>query len=273
MDIHNLVFGNGPIRIRELNQRDCGPIKKIAGDYSENATFRLYKAYCTGYIQDTGGLKDEVLATLERLDRSLKLRGRPIEQIENALRDSEVKQRLIDAIHRCDERGLFSPYGPIYAPFNVSVPAYINKAIYTRQKAEREFFRLGIEYSGQLTGCIAFDIIEKIIQGCRTIGDIGVFMKNTNARNCLGNVLCMVLRFIDRDLGYKDKNANLYIGATTHLCNQETPRLLGRLGFNEKNNIIDPDYGPRRLFTAEYCGIVKKVSFYEKGHGLAPKES
>jgi hypothetical protein len=259
MDIHNLVFTNGPIRIRELTLGDSGVIREIAGDYSRNATFRLYKAYCTGNIQDTYGLTNEVRATLERLDRSVNLRGRPVGQVENALRDPEVRQRLMDAIRRCNERGLFSPYGPLHAPFSASVLAYINKAIRTRQNGEREFFRLGIEYSGRLTGCIIFDLIERTIQDCRTIGDIGVFMKNTQERNCLGKVLCMVLRFIDQDLGYKDRSANLYISAKTHPYNQETPRLLRKIGFIEQGTINDPEYNsPRTLFAAEYREIVER---------------
>jgi hypothetical protein len=261
MDIHNFVFKNDPIGIRELKRGDCGAIKKIARDYSEYATFLLYKAYCTGCIEDitTYELKDEVLDTLKRLDRTVKLRGKPMEQIENALRDPKVKPQLIDAIRRCNERGLFSPYGPIYAPFSTSVPSYINKAIYTRQQEKRKFFRLGIEYRGRLSGCIIFDIDEQTIQGYRTIGDIGVFMENTKVRNYLRYVLYTVLRFIDQDLGYKDKSANLYISATTHPCNQETPDMLEKRGFIEKGTINDPEYdSPRTLFVIEYGKISER---------------
>jgi hypothetical protein len=249
-------------RVRELLPGDCGRITQIVRNYSENATLLLYIAYRERrdqIIQDAreSGL-DRVLNVFESLDKQYQ------GNINILKADKDAKKRIMNTLKRfvtsfADEE-LFSPYGPINkTPFADGVKNYIDRAIQERNKPDRDTFRMGIEIAGTLIGGFVFDFIKKDIDAYKTIGNIGVYAENAQtARQGWRYALYPVICFIDSVVkGYEDKGENLYISATTHLCNLETQKLLSKEnGFIELKNKLT-GYGPRRMFVCKYHDFIR----------------
>jgi hypothetical protein len=234
--------------VRELQPEDRDRLAGIVRNYSENATLLLYRAYCGGKEQLIRDIGDE------RLNKTLDAFGKIGRQYSGDMQSAQQDIRGLS-----DEQ-LFSPYGPIQAPFAESVEKYINRAIDERNKPDRDTFRLGIEVNGRLIGGFVFDFIEKTIEGYRTIGDIGVYTeKAITARLGWRYAVYPVMYFINSVVkeGYEDKGENLYISSTTHRCNFETQRMLGNeKGFIELGGNIPSAYGHRRTLVCKYTDFV-----------------
>jgi hypothetical protein len=242
---------NGKIytaRMRELQQDDCDRLTGIVRNYSENATLRLYAAYhekrerIVQAIRESG--LDRILNVFESFNKQYQGDINTLKQYITSLPDEE----------------LFSPYGPIQAPFSDGIKNYIDGAIGERIRPDRDTFRMGIEIAGTLIGGFVFDFIKTEVDTYKTIGDIGIYTEHTQtARPGWRYALYPAIYFIDSVVkGYEDKGENLYISATTHPCNIETQRTFStESGFIELDKNISTAYGPRKMFVCRYSDFLK----------------
>jgi GNAT superfamily N-acetyltransferase len=256
--LNSLIIEGGNLCLRELRQDDYERLVEIVRDYSINSTVLLYGLYRKN--------RDWVTSTMREndLDKVLDIFDTKVNGDDITVDCRSLKEDL----NNCSDELLFSPYGPIQAPFRISVKNYIGKALQERQEPERKVFRMGIDYQGTLIGVFTFDVIECVIQDCRTIGDIGVFI-DPAYRNHWSGTLYYVAYLMHHVLGFQDKSQNLYISATTHPLNSET-RGLSIAGQEEKRCLLDPSYGwrektpisssygKRRIFVAEYIKYIQE---------------
>jgi hypothetical protein len=256
MERSNLVFESAvtdaggkeyTTRLRELKPDDCKRIIQIVRNYSENATLLLYTAYRENREQAVRNIREN------DLDRVLNVFGVLDKHYQG---DITILKRFITNFPEAD---LFSPYGPIQAPFADGVKQYIEKAIQERNKPDRDTIRLGIEIDGNLIGGFVFDFTKKKVEDYITIGDFGVYTENTKtARPGWRYAVYPAIYFIDSVVkGYEDKGENLYISATTHPCNLETSKMFSKeRGFREVGGRISTGYGSRRKFVCKYSDFI-----------------
>jgi hypothetical protein len=232
--------------VRELQLEDSKRLVEIVRNYSRNATLFLYEDYC----KDKEQLKRDIRDVQNKgLNNTLDAFDKIGQQYSG---DMQSAQGYIGGLS--DEQ-LFSPYGPIQAPFAESVEKYINKAIDERNKQNRDTFRMGIEIGGRLVGGFVFDFIKKMKKGYRTIGDIGVYTENTKiARIGWRCAVYPVIYFINTVVkGHVDESKNLYISATAHPCNSEALNPLRKvLDFIGPDEMIPTKHGLRKLFVCKY---------------------
>lgn len=246
------AFADGKVyttRMRELQSEDSDRITQIVRNYSENATLLLYTKYRERREQTIQDIResglDKVLTVFEFLDKHYQ-------------EDINILQRLMTTF---PDEELFSPYGPIQAPFAEGVKHYIDTAIQERNNPNRDTFRMGIEIEGSLIGGFVFDLIRKKLGDYICIGDLGAFTEHTAAARpawlyALYPAIFLMDNFVK---GYKDKGENLYISATTHLCNSETQKtFVKERGFIELGHNIPTVYGPRRTFVCKYSDFIEK---------------
>jgi hypothetical protein len=235
--------------VRELQPEDCDRLVEIVRCHSRRATRALYIAYCEGKEQFMRNVGDR------KLNNILDIFGNVGQRYSKS---EKVVERYIRSFS--DEQ-LFSPYGPIQAPFEEDVKEYIKSAIDERNQPDRDTFRLGIEINSRLTGVFVFDFKEKTIKddgkNYRTIGDIGICTEDSETvRLGWRYAIYPVMYFINSVVkGRVDKSEDLYISITTHPCRFETQKLLGSCFTGMEGNIPSA-YGPRKTFVCEYAKFI-----------------
>jgi hypothetical protein len=238
--------------MRELTEvGDCETIAKIIRDYYETATWLLYEVYLKNPEQEKENIKkyelEYILDTFKLLDESEK--------------PPKEKSQFKEAIRQCSDAELFSPYGTIKAPFKEGAYAYVEQSIDERNEVERKIFRMGIEHNGKLIGCFAFGLIEQMIQGYRTIGNLGIFWEDTPmAEEYWKEAIYPAKYFIDQVLGYENKSDDLYISVRVHLCNHLIlPLVTPKQGFKDITNFFSyRAAGKRKIFIAPYSDFIYK---------------
>jgi hypothetical protein len=279
--LNNLEIEAGPVTLRELTFKDRDDLLRIVRDYSEAATVSLYRKYADArevYLQKmrNSGL-DYLISLFRQMDTAYSNDIRRLQAVKDFSGLKKIEAEMRDGLRTCcPDCGLFSPYGPIKAPFDQSVARYLENAIAQNDKKPRNTFIMGIEIKTadkrRLIGCLVFDTIKQEIQGRMTIGDIGVFAE-TNARTTYWQFAAAgMLRFADKNLGLQDKNS-LFISATTHPCNTGTGFLNEKRGW-EKIQPVVTEYGLREQFVIPYHTLIDPVNnLIEKGIAVSAKRS
>jgi hypothetical protein len=105
-----------------------------------------------------------------------------------------------------------------------------------------------------------FDVIERNIQGKKTIGDIGIFWEDSPEAEHWKEAIYPVKYFIDQVMGYENKSDGLYISVRVHPCSyQVLPLFTPARGFQE----LTPFYshraaGERKMLAAPYSDFLNK---------------
>jgi hypothetical protein len=243
MDLNNVSIKDGTITLRELKGTDAQNIATIVRKYSRKSTESLYNE-CLKKPENI-----EVMRTIG-LD---KLAG-IFETHMKRTTSQDVSNWVNNLVDEC----LFSPYGPLYAPFQAAAEDYITCAIKWRADEPRENFRLGVEtkIKGQrkLIGCLVFNTK---MDANGALGDVGLFF-DPSYPEFVTDSLVLAVTFLNWLLD--NKYPDVLISATTHRFNQESLRMLARFGFDEQNPQIITDYGERQVFVGGFDAILQRIS-------------
>jgi len=262
---------NGGLRLCELEHADFDRVLEIARACAVRATRNMYDACHRDRLfrpsmREMAGEKTikNILEAFDRFDSVLSAK-------KHRTGSSGYKSLLLEAetiLKAYPEDHLFSPYGPIQAPFKESVEKFIALAVKTGKATKRKVFRRGIALGDKLIGCFTFDVKEYQIEGYpgKTTGDFGLLI-DPDHRTMGGKaeiwrgVFSRAVPDIEKHYPYKE--SGLRLSATVHRLNLEMGHIwCAKNGFKDEGLFRHKTYGERRFFTIGFKDFVQR---FEQG--------